>query len=424
MTAMEDTIRAALRAKAEQVPASAVPPLEPPARRGHAIAGRGGRSRSEREDRLLARGPWRAIGPVTAAAAVLAIAVAAAIIVPRDQLPIGVTGPVAAGPRFLIVDNDDSFVVRDVRTGAVTARLTVGSFPAAHHNKALRNGRRPQFVGSVTDIDGGHTYAATIYQQDPGKDNQSPVRTVRAWLYEFRLSSRGKPYALTPFSPLPTVPGGLSVAYSADGRAFAYIASCPAPARGQDCLSVMNLATGQTRRWPAPPSWDVESLTLSADGSRVEFDIAPPRQNPDAIAVLPANAAPGSLASRSRVVARVSQFIKGLGFIRFDAITPDGRSVYFSLTPEATAATSMRAFLAFKTRIMALDLATGQARPVFTYPAVTGVISPDPQVSSALVQVPSSGRPDLKLAKLNLENGQLTPVPSTWLGGNGDDITW
>lgn len=261
MNSIEDRLRDAFRSDADTVRPESMRPF--PGRDGRRDRG----IRRLRPARDQARG--RIMIPLAAAAAVAAIVVGAAVVVPgllpgRGLRP-APTGGLAAAypggrpaagvePRFFVASvygpggNTTRLEVVSSATGRVTGLLAP---PAAHRH----------FEG-VAVLGNDRTFVAAA------------VGTrCDTWFYRFTLTARGMPVGLTPFT-VPVVPGRLitaaSLAVSADGKVLAY-ATKKCTSRGirkyLGQVGVVNLATSTTTtwrfRWPAIPT----NLSLSASGS-------------------------------------------------------------------------------------------------------------------------------------------------------------
>jgi hypothetical protein len=376
------------------------------------------------------RRPRRVLIPAAAAAAVAAIALLAAVILPLALGQPRPATPAPGTPVYQIVNDDFSIQVRNATSQQLTAQVELGHFFTLGGRSAPQgnllplvkppaepDGQRPPSgkdletlaITSVNDLDGGHLYVVELRRENP----------LRSWLYQFRLNGQGQPSALVPFAPLPTVTGDLRVTFSGNGRVLAYVSDCPAPARGRQCVSVMGIATGQTRSWQIPRGYSFGSWSLDNEGSLLEYGFAPGLENSTRIGVLRTGAPPGNLISRGRTVAQAAKFGR-TDTISFSAITPDGRSVYFSTYPRND---GHRSFAQLTGQLRVLDLVTGRTRLVTANAGQPGLITADPSVRYALLQIQGYNAP-LKLFRLDLANGQRTELPSDWLGSNGSVIIW
>ena len=384
--------------------------------------------------RPRARRPQRVLVPVAAAAAVAAIALLAAVLLPRALGQRRPAAPAPGTPTYQIVDGDFSIQVRNATTGQLTAQVELGHLFTLQGRSAPLGNLLPQVrppagpdslrppsakdletlvITSVNDLDDGHGYVVELQRDIP----------LRSWLYQFQLNGQGQPSVLVPFAPLPTVAGDLRVSFSGNGQVLAYLSACPAPARGRKCIGVMRIATRQTRWWEIPRGYSLGGLSLDHDGSVLEYDFAPGGESSQ-IGVLRTDAPPGNLISRGRTVAQAARFGR-TDWISFSAITPDGRSVYFSTYPldDGHLSFAQLAGGQLTGQLRVLDLVTGRTRLVIANAGQPGLITADPSVRYALLQIAGHNSP-LKLIRLDLTTGQRTELPSGWLGPNGSIIVW
>jgi hypothetical protein len=324
MRTIEDRLRDAFRTDADTVRPDTLRPFPD---RDH-VPDRG--SRWLRPVRAQARG--RLIIPLTAAAAVAAIAVGAAVVGPglrpaRGNHPAGGLAapdpggrlPPGATPRFFVASvyadhgNATELEVVNSATGQVTGRL---ARPAAH-----------RYFAGVAALGSDQTFVAAAVG----------VR-CDTWFYRFTLSAQGKPTGLTPLS-VAEVPGRLSTAasltVSANGKVLAYASQkCTGKVSRQYLgqVGVVNLAASTTTtwrfRWPATPT----NLSLSANGSLLAMVSNPSNGTAgqalefNSAWVLRTDSAPGPLAQHYRKVVGPPAWPTGA------ALSPTGK-VTFALLP-------------------------------------------------------------------------------------------
>jgi len=151
---------------------------------------------------------------------------------------------------------------------------------------------------AVSRLGGDRTYVAaaiTAFSPNP----------CTVHLFRFSIDSEGHPSGLTPLS-VPQITTGqvAELVSSADGKTLAFTASGCAP--GLE-IGLINLATRQTTTWIVPHSYlGAGSLSLTADGSRLGFMVAPIPGYPTTNAyVLPTDSPPGPLLRHARKVLHV-----------------------------------------------------------------------------------------------------------------------
>jgi hypothetical protein len=202
---------------------------------------------------------------------------------------------------FLDTTDDDggysSPEIRASATGTVVAPIPIGNVPA------------------LRDYDPPYGLAAT----GPGSFvvGMMTPSDCSTRFFRFRLNGRGRPGALTPVGP--TLPGDLSsIAASAGGGLIAYEIDGDGCANARNLgsyLGVLDVSTGRTRQWTDVPRYSGQ-LSMSADGRLFAFsqEVTKPAPGGDGgyeitgyrIVALATDAAPGTVAARSRVVARIS----------------------------------------------------------------------------------------------------------------------
>lgn len=344
-------------------------------------------------------GLGRVLAPLSAAAAVAAIIVLAAVgLRPAlGQHQPGLGAASAAEPRFVITTPTgvSPLQVRNLATGALVAQVTLPDPNLAHGGRT--------YVTAVATAD-GHHYLAAVYGNP-----------CRSWLYQFQLNDQGQPSDVTTFGALPTVRSELyGLTFSGNGQMIGYTTTDCMGAKPQPSyVATTNIRSRQTRRWTVPGGGVVESVSLTADGGLLCYSL---EENPSVVRVIPTSAAPGSAAGRGRTVVGAAQF-GGSEWIAFAAISPDGKAVYFTTYTEPFGGQEAG-------QVRVEDLATGRSRVVHA-PAggQPGLITVDPAVRHFLLQVQLKGDAR-KLASLDLATGKVTYLPSAWLGFGGAAISW
>jgi hypothetical protein len=288
------------------------------------------------------------------------------------------------------------FVV-NATTGAQGAKITL-PFPAAD-------------LKSVATGD-GRTFV--VAASEPGQ--------CRTSLYRFSLGADGTPTALTGFGTVPgLVPTPWDMAVSGSGQIVAYDAlACgqrsvlqlgkagklrqlgKASYSQQGFLAVVNTATGQVKQWTFETSTDgLGNLSMSADGGVVGFGNH----------ILDTDAAPGSLAARSRAVTTDGEFGRSTIFGGLN-VSPDGTTAYFATFKIAHNKPVWESW-----QLRAFDLATGHTRLVRSFPGTSGgesAVTFDPTGRYLLALSVVRTGPTTKLALLDLATGQLTQLNASW----------
>ena len=351
---------------------------------------------------------WRTLAPLAAAAAVTVIVVLVTVVLPhpsttgQDQNR-PAPGP-AAAPRFLIADTTgrSPLEVRNAVTGALVATVTLPTEPGSQTpaGDPAQDGRT--YVTAVATADGYH-YLAAVYRSSP----------CRSWLYQFQLDGRGQPSAVTPLAAFPTTGSELyGLTVSGDGQTIAYTTvACMGSAAQPSYVAVTNVHTGQTKRWSTPARNSVNNVSLTADGGQLTYSL---QLYPSVVREIPASAAPGAAADRGRTLVSATAF-GPTDWVSFAAISPDGRTLYFTTFPQEK-------FGPGTGQVRALDLATGRSRVLGQQAGQPGLVTADPAVDHFLLQI--VGKTQTRLASLDLTTGHLTDLPSGWLGPVGAVITW
>lgn len=347
--------------------------------------------------------------PLSAAAAVVAIGVTVASVLPNVLAGLrahnhGRGAAVAGSPatHFLTAISGDGaeITVHNATTGATVTTIQPPG-PGLNFN-TLATGN-------------GVSYVAAVW----------PEGACGTSLYRFRLRSDGQPTALTRLGPRDVSQMISQLAVSEDGSTLAFWgATCArAPSDAADDLGVMNLATGSLRQWSLPGPVNVNPLYLSADGRLLEYSVTPSRFAPSGIYLLSASAAPGAATSRSRVLVRAAEF-GASAQINSAVMTPDGRTVYFTTS---TAGTFSRPW-----QLRAATVATGSTRligrgptglpdPLVANPSATqAILIIESQVASDVAAEPST---PVTAAPDQSTSSTAGPIPSTPLTAPPDPST-
>jgi hypothetical protein len=391
---LEDRLRDAYRTAAETVRPEEILPdaiLSPPdhARRRARRTGQAGPSPSRR----------RVLIPLAAAVAVLAVVATVAVLLPRAAPGLGRGNPTAGQTTPALVTTPAYFVelnwtlhssmyVINATTGARGARISL-PFPSTD-------------VTSVATGDGQTFVVAAL----------APQRCSTT-LYRFSLAANGTPSAMTAFT---TIDGQIwdpwQMAVSAGARfvAFQTRACRSQPGDASDgergTLSVLDTATGRTKRWAYRIPADgfvpgTGNVSISANGSVVGFSNE----------VIDTSAPAGSLAAHAHVVATDGEF--GPSTIPGGLnVSPDGTTAYF-----ATFKTANNKPVWSNWQLRAFDLATGQTRLVRSLPGTEGgpaAVTFDPTGRYMIVESTVRTGPTTKLALVNIATGQLTQLNASW----------
>ncbi len=396
MNTIEDRLRDAFRADALTV--TAVPQFTG---QETVPAGAAGRGRAGRRSWRRASGPGgRLLRPLAAAAAVTAIAVFAALAVPR-LLPGSGT---AAGP----ISPDARAALFGPGTPARQPPFLVG----------VSGGSGPDGIGVYSSRTGRLT--ASLRPPRPGLSFRASAATAAdltfvvaaergpkscaTWLYRLRLTPRGRIASLTPLA-VPKVageilpPSGLSA--SATGKVIAYTADrCGG---GKGWLGVIHLASRSVRTWRAD-SEDLWSLSLSASGTALLYVDTQVYGGDGTVRLLRTDAPPGALSARARVVLPASQGIGEAGSV---ALSPDGKTLLACAESQHAAALS-----AYSTATGSLLGQLHQWRNVNVSPCMISAVPNGRYVLVSDILLRSIG------TRLDLVTGRARPVP----GGQPDPL--
>jgi len=383
---LEDRLRDAYRGEVAAVTPESITSL------GEAIAnqarGPARRGPAHRPGRARRWSRW--LAPLAAAAAVAAIAITATMVVPRGPGQSQPRTSPPAAPRFLIEESTGAFSlpVRNAATGALAAKVTV---PHGHLGKDNRT-----YITGVTTSNGRDYLVATY------------ATSCRSWIYQFSLDAAGRPSAVTPFRPLPTVRSYLSaLTISGNGQMIGYITSpCQGANPHPNYFAATSIRTGHTTRWNAPPDTSLDIVSLTADGKQLCYNVRGPAS---VVRVIPTDAAPGRAADIGRTVAEAPSG----HWISFAAISADGSEVYFSTftKPGATPGRPMTG------QIDVVNPATGQSRLVYQAAGDPDLIASDRTVKHLLLQIRGKDAQRIaRLIRLDLTTGKAADLPAGKFG--------
>jgi hypothetical protein len=381
---LENRLRDAYRGEADAVTPASIVSL------GEAIADQA--RRPARLGSAHRHGParrWsRWLAPLAAASAVAVIAITATMVVPRgaseSQPP---TAPPAA-PKFLIEDSTGttSLQVRNASTGTFVAKVTV---PQDHPGKESH-----AYITGVT-TNNGRDYLVAEYST-----------SCRSSIYQFSLDSAGRPSAVTPFRALPTVQSHLyGLTISGNGQLVGFITNACQDTKPQpNYFGVTNIRTRHTTRWTAPAGSLLDTVSLTADGKQLCYNVRADG-SPSLVRVIPTVAAPGRAADIGRTVAEAPSGRS----IFFAAISADGGKVYFSSLKEPVGNPPW----SWASQIREVNLVTGQSRLVYAPAGKPDPIASDPAVRSLLLQIRGKDAERIaRLVRLDLATGKATDLPA------------
>ncbi|MFI6396251.1 hypothetical protein ACIBHY_36310 [Nonomuraea sp. NPDC050547] len=240
---LEDQLRDALTADAEQIRPETLRPAEQAAR-----------------TKTIPTRRFVLAVPLAAALVVVVIGTVAAIVAGTGgTTPTGPATHTLTGPRFLLIADNDGVTVHDARTGKAASRLELPPTPE-------RSFREP----------GGYLLAgagdgATFYIAQSVKSRETQVSSTR--FYRARVDEQGKPAELvrdvipkvigTTASSLAVTSDGTRLAYSLDGKVCGQgktLRFCPGAQ-----LTVVDLPASRTRTWTTNIAGQIESLSWAAD---------------------------------------------------------------------------------------------------------------------------------------------------------------
>ncbi|MFG1615744.1 hypothetical protein ACGFI3_23530 [Nonomuraea wenchangensis] len=293
---LEDQLRDALTADAEQIRPETLRPAEPVAPRT-----------------IVRKRRFALAVPFAAALAVVVIGTVAAVVAgTAGTTPAGPATSTLAGPRFLLIAGNDGVTVHDARTGKVTSRL----------------GLPPTPQGSFREP-GGYLLAgagdgATFYVAQSVQSRETQVSSTR--FYRARIDDQGKQAELvrdvipevtgTTASSLAVTSDGTRLAYSLDGKVCGQgktLRFCPGAQ-----LTVVDLPTGTTRRWTTNAAEQIESLSWTADRRTLGLVVKTEARILD-------TTAPGTALAAGQVIAAGTEATTS-------TISPDGRSMLIGHT--------------------------------------------------------------------------------------------
>ncbi|MGA5761590.1 hypothetical protein [Nonomuraea bangladeshensis] len=290
---LEDQLREALTADAEQIRQEILRPAEQAAPRTRTV---------------VPRRRFALAVPFAAALVVAVIGTVAAIVAATaGTAPTVPATSHLAGPRFLLTAANDGVTVHDARTGKITSRLALPPTPQGSF-------REP----------GGYLLAgagdgATFYVAQSVQSRETQVSSTK--FYRARVDDQGRVAELvrdvipevtgTTASSLAVTHDGTRLAYSLDGKVCGQgktLRFCPGAQ-----LTVVDLPTGTTRTWTTNAAEQIESLSWTADRRTLGLVVKTESRILD-------TTAPGTTLASSQVIAPGTQATTA-------TISPDGRSM-------------------------------------------------------------------------------------------------
>jgi hypothetical protein len=358
-------------------------------------------------------GRW--LVPLTAAAAVVAIGVAAGVVVPhvlsqaRDRQ--ASTGSPGAKHGITIPSHDgrvtDRYVVGlDQNTGA---SLIVASATTGRRVATVDPAGKGQHFGAVTTSNGRIAVAA-VWPASGCGSQLALFPLGRGILPREQLTVGAFAHLIV--EQVAAVGDGSTVAFYAQ-ECGTFHGGVPA------VLGVVNLRTGKTREWRVPGQEDISPISLTSNGRLLEYSVELTKLYPSGIYLLPTDAAPGTAAQRSRELVRARSF-GATDNINSAVITPDGTRVYF------TTNTTGPAYDGTWT-LRSASVATGQVSLVGRYRGFPDYFTANPQVTQVLVadeanpasvvlvlrrgQVRAGLLGFARMVRVDLASGQLASLP-------------
>jgi hypothetical protein len=342
-------------------------------------------------------GRW--LVPLTAAAAVVAIGVAAGVVVPHvlSQARERHAGTASPGVKrgIAIPSHDgrvtDRYVVGlDQNTGA---SLIVASATTGRRVATVDPAGQGQHFGAVTTANGRFAVAAVW-----------PASGCGSQLAQFPLSRGVLPreqQTLAAFAHLIVE----QVAAIGDGSTLAFYAQECGTFHGAvpAVLGVFDIKTGKTREWRVPGQEDISPISLSSNGRLLEYSVELTKLYPSGIYLLPTDAAPGTAAQRSRELVRARSF-GATDNINSAVITPDGTRVYFTTNTTGPAYDSTWT-------LRSASVATGQVSVVGRYTGFPDYFTANPQVTQVLVADEANPASIARMVRVDLASGHLTSLP-------------
>jgi len=332
-----------------------------------------------------ARRNW--LAALTASAAVAAVIVALAVVVPASlRADRGAGGQVAVASgnpatHFLVALSGKTRKYLTVHSVATGADLRSVVAVTAHET----------FTAVATG--NGRTYVAAL-----SKDG-----SCGSWLYQFRLSKKGK---FTDFRKLWTghvneVAGQLAI--SENGRKLAFAATrCVASAGTSSAvLGAVNLVSGTAKLWSltglARSASELTSLSLTSTGSVLAYS------TDHGLYTLPTKSEPGTALQRSHKVISAGKF-GSASTIGSATITPDGRVIYFGINAGGTTKGLWT--------LRSVSLLTAKLGVLATLPGYTTDVAVNPTATKALAFVSTGRIQDAITRPSDLPTPTPTPTPS------------
>jgi hypothetical protein len=342
-------------------------------------------------------GRW--LVPLTAAAAVVAIGVAAGVVVPhvlsqaRERQ--ASTGSPGSKHGITIPSHDgrvaDRYVVGlDQNTGA---SLIVASATTGRRVATVDPASKGQHFGAVTTSNGKFAVAAVWSASGCG---------TKVAIFPLSHDVFGREQlSLVAFAHLIVE----QVAAVGDGSTLAFYAQECGTFHGAvpAVLGVFNFKTSKMREWRVPGQEDISPISLTSNGRLLEYSVDLTKLYPSGVYVLPTDAAPGTAAQRSRELVRARSY-GATDNINSAVITPDGAKVYFTTNTTGPAYDSTWT-------LRSASVATGQVSVVGRYAGFPDYFTANPQVTQILVADEANPASIARMVRVDLARGKLTQLP-------------
>lgn len=400
MTTVEDRLRDAYRAAAETVRPDGVLAQEFRA----PAAGHPRRNRGHR----LPRARVLAL-PLTAAAAVAAIAVAASMLgqhVPAapGNHPAHHHRQQASGPPPSLdyVLAMDEYLNHPVLYAVNTQTSAETQIPLPFPEREIDD------LAAGT----GGTYVVAV----------SPPNACKSTLYRFTMTAAGQRSGLTAFLTIPVRLYSAVLAVTGDGRTVAYegfpcdLHSNPPASRPSGAtayLALANTVTGQTRRWTFPASSSAAGgdISLSADGSTLVFGNW----------LLHASTPPGPLAQRGSELPDSAHFSRG-ALPTGNNVSTDGTTVYFITIRDGAGTDKPDGKKWF---LWSYTIATRQVRMLHSLPGDPGsadAITPGPTGRYLIAEYVPPGFGPTQLVRYDLSTGAVRQLHTSHI--TESELAW
>jgi hypothetical protein len=350
-------------------------------------------------------GPRRTSGrwlvPLTAAAAVVAIGVAAGVVVPHvlsqaRERHAGTASPGVKRGAPTAIHGQGLRVSDRYVAGLETATgssLIVASASTGRRVATVDPSGKGEHFGAVTTASGTVAIAAVW-----------PAKGCGSTLIVFPLSRDVLPREQLNLPALAHLMVE-QVAGTGDGSTLAFYAQGCGTFHGRvpSMLGVIDLKTSRVREWRVPGQEDISPISLSSNGRLLEYSVELTKLYPSGIYLLPTDAAPGTAAQRSRELVRARSF-GATDNINSAVITPDGTRVYFTTNTTGPAYDSTWT-------LRSASVATGQVSVVGRYTGFPGYFTANPQVTQVLVADEANPASIARMVRVDLASGHLTSLP-------------